>query len=122
MDRQLALLLVGSTFDRINVADIKALIVVVPPRPEQDAVVAHLDAALLSIERAVADGSREIGLLREYQLRLVADVVTGKVDVRVAASHLPSAPTTLEDERLAAGDAAESETAELDDAEAEITA
>ncbi|TAL82284.1 MAG: restriction endonuclease subunit S, partial [Candidimonas sp.] len=32
---------------------------------------------------------REIELLREYQTRLIADVVTGKLDVREAAARLP---------------------------------
>jgi type I restriction enzyme S subunit len=38
-----------------------------------------------SIERL----SREVGLLNEYRTRLVADVVTGKLDVREAATRLP---------------------------------
>ena len=32
---------------------------------------------------------REIDLLREYRTRLIADVVTGKLDVREAAAELP---------------------------------
>ncbi len=32
---------------------------------------------------------REISLLREYRTRLIADVVTGKLDVREAAARLP---------------------------------
>ena len=32
---------------------------------------------------------REIDLLREYRTRLIADVVTGKLDVREAAARLP---------------------------------
>ena len=32
---------------------------------------------------------REIALLREYRTRLIADVVTGKLDVREAAARLP---------------------------------
>ena len=31
----------------------------------------------------------EIDLLREYRTRLIADVVTGKLDVREAAARLP---------------------------------
>ena len=38
---------------------------------------------------AIARLEREISLLREYRTRLVADVVTGKLDVRVAAGQLP---------------------------------
>jgi len=32
---------------------------------------------------------REISLLKEYRTRLIADVVTGKLDVRDAAANLP---------------------------------
>jgi type I restriction enzyme S subunit len=35
---------------------------------------------------------REIALLREYRTRLIADVVTGKLDVREAAAQLPEEP------------------------------
>ena len=43
---------------------------------------------------------REIDLLREYRTRLVADVVTGKLDVRGAAARLPddAAQETADDE------------------------
>jgi len=36
-------------------------------------------------------------LLREYRTRLVADVVTGKLDVRPAARHLPAEPGAFQD-------------------------
>ena len=32
---------------------------------------------------------RQIELLREYRIRLIANVVTGKLDVREAAARLP---------------------------------
>jgi len=38
---------------------------------------------------AISRLNREIDLLREYRTRLVADVVTGKLDVREAAAALP---------------------------------
>ena len=39
---------------------------------------------------------REIALLREYRTRLIADVVTGKVDVRAAAQGLPDEVEEME--------------------------
>jgi type I restriction enzyme S subunit len=39
---------------------------------------------------------REIELLREYRARLIADVVTGKLDVRQAAAGLPDEPADFE--------------------------
>jgi type I restriction enzyme S subunit len=89
MRHQLAMLLIGSTFNRINVADIKALLVVVPPRTEQDSIAKHLDVELAETVRAQSLATDEIALIREYRTRLIADVVTGKLDVREAAARLP---------------------------------
>ena len=41
------------------------------------------------LNTAISRLEREIELLREYRTRLVADVVTGKLDVREAAARLP---------------------------------
>jgi len=38
---------------------------------------------------ASVQAAAEIKLLREYRTRLIADVVTGKLDVREAAARLP---------------------------------
>jgi type I restriction enzyme S subunit len=89
MRHQLATLLVGSTFNRINVADIKALLVIVPPRAEQDAIAKYLDNELAEVVRAQILAEKEIALVREYRTRLIADVITGKLDVREAAARLP---------------------------------
>ena len=53
-----------------------------PPTAEQESLVTFLDTALKQIDRAISDVGREIELLQEYRTRLVADVVTGKLDVR----------------------------------------
>ena len=60
----------------------------IPPLPEQAAIVEYLDKATADIDIAVARARREIDLLREYRTRLIADVVTGKVDVRATAEGL----------------------------------
>ncbi len=89
MGCQLASLMVGSTFDRINVSEVKGLIIAVPPRAEQDAISGYLDESLGGIRMTIEGCLRGISLLREYRTRLIADVVTGKLDVREAATHLP---------------------------------
>jgi type I restriction enzyme, S subunit len=89
MQRQLAQLLIGSTFNRINVAEVKSLVVLVPPRSEQDSIVAYLDAALAEVNVPIDRINRQIQLIREYRTSLITDVVTGKVDVREAAAGLP---------------------------------
>jgi len=56
--------------------------VAVPPTGEQDDLLDLLDAELHPFEQAIATAKREIDLIREYRTRLIADVVTGKLDVR----------------------------------------
>jgi type I restriction enzyme, S subunit len=90
MAGQLAALMVGSTFDRINVEELKGLLIVVPPRSEQDEIVSHLDESLVGVDEAIGCLQREISLLREYNAWLICDVVTGKTDVRAAAMYLPN--------------------------------
>lgn len=89
MASQLASFQVGSTFSRINVADVKALLVLVPPRAEQDRIVAYLDQAVTVYDRPAARALQEIELIREYRNHLVSDVVSGKLDVRQAVANLP---------------------------------
>lgn len=60
-----------------------------PPVAEQESLVSFLDAALKLVDQAISTAYHEISLLREYRTRLIADVVTGKVDVREAAARLP---------------------------------
>ena len=96
MERQLALLLVGSTFNRINVADIKSLIIAVPSRAEQDGIASFLDDSLVEAEQATSNAKNETALLNEYRTSLIADVVTGKLDVRDAAAKLSAEPDKSE--------------------------
>ena len=70
---------------------------VYPPLTEQAAIVAHLDKATAAIDAAVACARRQVELLREYRARLIADVVTGKLDVREAAANLPDDITAAVD-------------------------
>ena len=60
----------------------------IPPRSEQVAIVRHLDQATTRAEATISGVSREIELLTEYRARLIADVVTGRLDVREAADGL----------------------------------
>jgi type I restriction enzyme S subunit len=60
-----------------------------PPFAEQKALADRLDEELKPVKIALSRLEREIELLREYRTRLIADVVTGKLDVREAAARLP---------------------------------
>jgi type I restriction enzyme S subunit len=63
--------------------------VVCPPAKEQQAILENVRVETGEATRAIALALREIGLLRELRTRLIADVVTGKLDVREAAARLP---------------------------------
>ena len=79
----------GATFLGISQESIGNHKVCLPPYAEQVAIVEHLDEATADIDTAIARANHEITLLREYRTRLIADVVTGKLDVREAAARLP---------------------------------
>lgn len=69
---------------------------VVPPVDEQAEIVSFAVQATESLNNTVQATQREIALLREYRTRLIADVVTGKLDVQEAASQLPEEFQELE--------------------------
>ena len=65
--------------------ELGAIEVPVPPPAEQEAIADHLDRVLGEITAAAEKLVREIKLVEEYRERLIADAVTGKLDVRAAA-------------------------------------
>lgn len=78
-----------SGFLRLYNDRLGAIHVALPPSEEQGAILAGLAGELSGANTAISRLEREIELLREYRTRLVADVVTGKLDVREAAARLP---------------------------------
>ena len=72
----------------------------VPPMEEQKAIANSLDQTTVGIIMAIDRERREVNLLREYRTRLIADAVTGKLDVRKAAARVPdeAAPEKAEDD------------------------
>ena len=60
-----------------------------PSMQEQRAIVEHLGNATANIDASITRARRQIELLQEYRTCLISEVVTGKLDVRDAAVHLP---------------------------------
>ncbi len=89
---------IGSGFKRLYTPNFGAVPIASPPLPEQTAIVEYLDAQTAKIDAAIAATRLEIKRLREYRERLIADVVTGKVDVRELAARLPEDPAETEPE------------------------
>ncbi len=77
------------TQPNLSMAAMERVVVVLPPLNEQIALLAHLDQMTKTPSKAIDRAQREISFLREYRTRLIADVVTGKLDVREAAAQLP---------------------------------
>ena len=67
-----------------------------PPPEEQRAIVEIVSKESVDARRAIDLAQGELSLLREYRTRLIADVVTGKFDVREAAARLPDEVEELE--------------------------
>jgi len=72
------------------------LLIVQPPAEEQQRIVERIGDETAELGIAISRLNREIDLLREYRTRLVADVVTGKLDVREAAARLPEEEALLD--------------------------
>ena len=60
-----------------------------PNLDEQDAIIRGIENESKPIAQTAERIEREMVLLREYRTRLIADIVTGKLDVREAAARLP---------------------------------
>jgi type I restriction enzyme S subunit len=67
-------------------------------KKEQEKIVEYVHKKVKPFDKAIKSVDREVGLLREYKTRLVADVVTGKLDVRPAAEKLPLVEEEIQEE------------------------
>ena len=79
----------GSTKGALTCEDIKRFHLPIPPENVQTDLINCVKLQTDGILKSIAHHEREITLLREYRTRLVADVVTGKLDVREVAAGLP---------------------------------
>jgi type I restriction enzyme, S subunit len=106
----------GGTKVGLTLDDVRCLYVLLPPLDEQVKLVAGIETETRKLDVTIARLEREIELLREYRTRLVADVVTGKLDVREIALQLPdeSIEASTDDADLDE----ETETADEDEEEA----
>jgi type I restriction enzyme S subunit len=79
----------GGTKQGLGLDDIKSAMVPLPPHEEQRRICTSLDERLRMVSSTTSAVQREISLIRQYRTRLIADVVTGKLDVRAAPARLP---------------------------------
>ena len=62
--------------------ELKKQLVVVPPQEEQRAIVSYIEEKCQKIDTLIMELQAEIDYLKEYKQRLIADVVTGQVNVQ----------------------------------------
>src|SRR5262249_32294938 len=73
----------------IYLQEVSNLQVILPERIKQESIVADVQNVLRELVSALDVAKSEIALIREYRTRLIADVVTGKLNVRNLASAEP---------------------------------
>lgn len=79
----------GSTKGALTCEDLRRFRIALPPIADQREITRSIDEETAEVDRTMRVAQSEIDLLREYRTRLIADVVTGKLDVREAAARLP---------------------------------
>ncbi|MCK1356341.1 DUF1768 domain-containing protein [Bradyrhizobium sp. CW7] len=72
----------GATRDKLTQNYMKAIPISMPPKSEQDAILEHLKQECGPLEATVERAAREIAFIQEYRDCLIAEVVTGKLDVQ----------------------------------------
>jgi len=99
-DDQLIIASMRSAQPHLNAEELGTALIATPPIEEQTAIVEFLDKQTEKIDAAIAATRRKIDLLKEFRTRLIADVVTGKLDVREVAAKLPGELAEEEAETL----------------------
>ena len=78
-----------STINQLTLGILYNMKVPFPPFEERQLILRYVEETTTPINKAIARARRQLELVQEYRTRLIADVVTGKLDVREAAAQLP---------------------------------
>ena len=111
--QQFHVLATGVTRFALGKHDVKNAVITLPPVEEQTTICRWITDECKPLDDAITRAEEEIKLIREYRDRLIADVVTGQIDVR---GWQPGPEDVVDDAALAAlGDENEEVTEEEDD-------
>lgn len=77
-------------------SSVKKILIPLPSLYEQEAILSLIQEETSAIRKIMAGISHGITLLQEYRTRLIADVVTGQIDVREIAAQLPDEQEDVE--------------------------
>lgn len=75
------LLINGMGVPHFTQGEMKKIVIPIPPKSEQQAIVAYLDKQMLRFDSAISNCQRQIVLLQERKQIIINEVVTGKVKV-----------------------------------------
>ena len=110
--QQFHVLATGVTRFALGKHDVKNAVITLPPVEEQTTICRWITEECQPLDDAITRAEEEIKLIREYRDRLIADVVTGQIDVR---GWQPGPEDVVDDAALAAlGDENEEVTEEED--------
>ncbi len=76
----LSLMSVGATMPSLNTGILKRLPLPLAPPEEQAGILVFIEIETRTVARAITIAEKEIQLIRQFRARLVADVVTGKLE------------------------------------------
>jgi type I restriction enzyme S subunit len=103
----------GGNQEALNCEIVSNFRIPVPPMDVQKQIADGLADTLARISPIFSYTLQQINSLKEYRTRLIADVVTGKLDVRKAAASLPDEPDEPDDLLLTDEMLEDAESAEL---------
>jgi type I restriction enzyme S subunit len=86
---QMSFMKAGVGIEHFGPTHLRRMILALPPVQEQERIISALGHVHEVVAARVQSLDHEISLLREHQVRLAADIVTGRLDVRSAAKDLP---------------------------------
>ncbi|MBI1779690.1 MAG: restriction endonuclease subunit S [Proteobacteria bacterium] len=94
----------GVAIEHFGPTHLKRILICLPSRSEQDVLAQHIAETTVRFDIAATAVEREIALLQEFRALLIADVVTGKLDVRAATASLPEITEAEPIDEIAADD------------------
>jgi type I restriction enzyme S subunit len=114
----------GAAQPKLTQDRLMGIAIAVAPVREQDQIIKAIREDTSALRDTIGRYQQEVELLREYRTRLIADVVTGKLDVREVAARLPDGVEEPEplDELDTEEDAADVSADDLDEVSEEIEA
>jgi type I restriction enzyme S subunit len=73
---------------KVSAADIRSIVLPVPPLDEQHAIVKHIEEQTARIDTLIAKAEEHIALAKERRAALITAAVTGQIDVRTATQKV----------------------------------